>query len=822
VAALFGSAKTLRADTPIFRDTSQPLEARVEDLLSKLTPDEKLNMIAGIKSFNVRGVERLGVPEMHMSDGPLGTRNDGPTTAYPAPICLAASWDPELAHRFGDSIGRDARSRGVNFWLAPGMNIYRVPQNGRNFEYTGEDPYLAGRIVVQIVQGVQSHGVAATIKHFACNNQETERMTVSAEVDQRALQEIYLPAFKAAVQQGHAWAVMCAYNRLNGDYCSANPWLLTETLKKSWGFTGLVMSDWGAVHDTLGPLNAGLDLEMPSNKYFNPEAIKPLMDSGKVTQATIDDKVRRIIRVMIEMGALERPQKDESIPRDDPTSDATALQIAREGIVLLKNENHTLPFDRAKAKTIALVGPNADPAVSGGGGSSYTHAARPVSVLEGLTRKAGDGVKIIRVPWSWNETMAKLAQKAQFVDGGLNAEYFKNRDLDGEPVLKRVDAHVDFDWSSAAPDEKMPREDYSVRWTGKINVAEPGKYAFVLGSDDGSRFFLDGNEVINIWSNHSFERRVKTLDLTAGEHAVKVEYYQGTKDAKISFGWGRPLHVLDDDARQQMKSADAVVICCGFNPDTEHEGADRTFELPYPQDEFLTEAASINPRTALVLNAGGNVDMRHWGDHVPAILHAWYPGQAGGTAIAEILFGDVNPSGKLPATFEKRFEDNAAFGQVSYPGEAGQVNYHEGIFVGYRHFDHDNIEPAYCFGQGLSYTTFDLKNLKVSHEDGQTAESLQATLDVTNTGDRDGSDVVQLYVGQPKCKVERPVRELKQFTRIELKPGETKTVKMRLNRDAFSYYSMSANGWVVDPGEFEIAVGQSSRDLPLKEKISIK
>ena len=313
-------------------------------------PDEKLDMISGVNGFDVRPIERLNVPKLHMSDGPCGTRNDGPTTAYPAPVTLAASWDPELAKEFGESVGRNARARGVNFWLAPAVNIHRVPQNGRNFEYLGEDPYLAGRIVVPIVQGVQSKGVAATVKHFACNNQETERMTVSSEVDDRTLQEIYLPAFKAAVTQGHAWAVMCAYNKLNGTYCSANDWLLNQTLKKSWGFTGVLMSDWGAVHDTLGPLNGGMDLEMPSGKYFNHDAIQPLLDSGKVTWATIDDKCRRIIRVAIEMGALDCAQKDESMPIDDPDSDKTALKIAREGIVLLKNENHTLPLDRSRSR----------------------------------------------------------------------------------------------------------------------------------------------------------------------------------------------------------------------------------------------------------------------------------------------------------------------------------------------------------------------------------------------------------------------------------------------------------------------------------------
>jgi beta-glucosidase len=801
---------------PIYLDSSQPVEARVSDLLSKLTPDEKIDMISGVNGFDVRPIERLNVPKLHMSDGPAGTRNDGPTTAYPAPVGIAASWDTDLANHFGESIGRNARARGVNFWLGPAMNIYRVPQNGRNFEYLGEDPYLAGRVATQIVKGVQSQGVAATIKHFATNNQETERMTISSEVDERALQEIYLPAFKACVTEGHAWAVMCAYNKLNGTYCSANDWLLNETLKKSWGFTGVVMSDWGAVHDTDGPLNAGLDLEMPSDKFFNKEAIQPLLDSGKVTQATIDDKCRRIIRVAVEMGAFDRPQKDESIPLDDPTTDATALQIAREACVLLKNENHTLPLDKTKVKTIAVVGPNADPAVSGGGGSSYTTPTHPVSVLAGLKAIAGEGVKVELVPSGYDRYFDDYVRDAKYVEP-LTATFYKNRKLDGDPVATQTFDHIDFNWTDNPP-AQMPKENYSARFRGQIDVKEAGKYVFVMESDDGSRAFIDDKPVLRMWRAHGKEKALKTIDLTAGKHDIRVEYFQEAKDAIFRFGWGKTAGVIDDDAKKQLASADAVVCCVGFNRDTESEGSDRTFELPYPQDELVQIAAAANPHTILVLNSGGNVDMNPWIDHVPALLQVWYPGQAGGTAIGEILFGQTNPSGHLPQSWEKRFEDNAAFGQVSYPGEADQVNYHEGIFVGYRHFDHDNIEPRFPFGYGLSYTSFDLKTLKVS----ESGESENVSVDVTNTGDREGAEVVQLYVGQSQCKTPRPVRELKQFARVDLKPGETKTVKMTLGRDAFSYYNMATHGWVVDPGEFEISVGRSSRDLPLKQTITVK
>jgi beta-glucosidase len=561
-----------------------------------------------------------------------------------------------------------------------------------------------------------------------------------------------------------------------------------------------------------------MDLEMPNNKYFNKDAIQPLLDSGQVTWATIDDKCRRILRVAMEMGAFDRPQKDESIPLDNPASNETALQIAREGIVLLKNDNHALPLDRTKIKTIAVVGPNCDVAAAGGG-SSYTTPTHPVSVLEGLKAKAGDGVNVIRVPSGFERLFDDFVQNSSYVQP-LSATFYNDRNLKGDPTSTQTVEHVDFNWTDTPP-PNTPKENFSARFTGQIEVKEAGKYLFVMESDDGSRAFVDDKRIMNMWRNHGKEKRMATLDLEPGKHDVKVEYYNDAKDASLRFGWGKTAGVLDDSAKQQLASADAVICCVGFNRDTESEGSDRTFELPYPQDELIKLVSAANPHTIVVLNSGGNVDMNAWIDGVPSLLHAWYPGQAGGTAIAEILLGDTNPSGKLPQSWEKRFEDNAAFGQVSYPGEAGQVNYHEGIFVGYRHLDRNNIEPRFCFGHGLSYTTFKYSNLKVEPVTG-TDGSYQATVDITNTGDRAGSEAVQLYVRQVKCTVERPVRELKGFARVDLKPGDTKQAKILLNRDAFAYYSMSANGWVVDPGEFELQVGPSSRELPLKQTIQVK
>lgn len=803
----------------IFGQATQPVEQRVNELVGKMTVEEKIDLIHGVEGMHVLANDRLGLPKISMSDGPCGVHSYGKTTAYPATIGLAASFDVNLARRFGDSMGSDARARGVHFVLAPALNIYRTAICGRNFEYLGEDPYLAGQIVTQIVRGIQSHGVAATVKHFACNNQEVGRGDFDSVVDERTLNEIYLPAFKAAVVKGHAWAVMAAYNLLNGEHCSENLWLLENTLKKSWGFKGIVMSDWGATHSTMGAFTGGLDLEMPDSEFFNGDKIPPLLNDGRLSKATLDDKVRRLLRVMISIGALDRPQKDDSIPADDPKSDATALQIAREAIVLLKNDNHSLPLDRSKVKTILVVGPNATADVHGGGGSSYVDPFHTVNFFDGIKAKAGAGVNVVTLPLGVDKAIQEILSRSDFLtaDGapGLNGEYFMNKNLDGKAKLSRVDAKIAFDWKGT-PAPGINHDEFSVRWTGKVKIDDAGTYAFALSSDDGSRLFIDGKLLIDSWSDHGAVPEMKNIDLQPGLHDVKIEYYQATGDARIRCGWGKPPQYLTEDQQNQIKSADAVVFCAGFNPDSEHEGADRTFALPFPQDDLIAAVEAVNPHTIVSINSGGGVDMNTWLAKTPAVLQTWYPGQEGGIALGEILFGDVNPSAKLPATFEKHWEDSVA--AKNYPQEAGKVYYREGIFVGYRHFDHSQIEPQFCFGHGLSYTTFDYKNLNISPADDG---SYKVTADITNTGDRDGTEVVQLYVGQLQCSFPRPVRELKAFARLDLKTGETKQAVMTVPHDAFAYYDVNSHGWTVEPGQFEIAVGKSSRDLPLKQTIEV-
>ncbi len=660
----------------VYRDPAAPMEARVEDLLKRLTVDEKIQMLSGGTAMSLRANPRLGIPSFKMSDGPNGVRCYGRAIAYPGGLILAASWDTALADRLGVALGRDARARGVCFLLAPGMNLYRAPMCGRNFEFLGEDPLLSGTMASAYIRGVQSQGVAATAKHFIGNEQEFDRHNLSSNMDERTLRELYLKPFAMAVKSG-VWCVMNSYNPLNGTHTSQDGWLDNTILKGELGFRGLLMSDWSSCYDTLGMANGGLDLEMPAGKFFNRDMLMPLIEKGQVGQATIDDKVRRQLRVAFSMGWFDRPQEDDSISRDDPENEAVALEGAREGVVLLKNEGGLLPLDRRAGMSLAVLGPNADPAVTGGAGSSFVTAIHAVSVLDGLK---GKGATLLRVPW----TGATIAEE----------------------------------------------------------------YA------------------------------------------------------------------------EAIRRADAAIVCVGFqdqnsgaadptDPASEGEGADRGYALPPHQAELIRAVAKLNAKTIVILNAGGSVATADWVASAPALLDAFYPGQDGGEALADILFGDVNPSGRLPFSWEKRWEDCAAYG--NYPTQQSPLanTYKEGVFLGYRWFDEKGIEPLFPFGAGLSYTTFRFSDLKIDSGDGK----LSVTVTVANIGTREGAEVAQVYVAPPQGPVPRPVRELKGFARVLLKAGESRSVTIPC--DDLSYWDPAKKAWTVSPGKYRVTVGDSSRGLYL-------
>lgn len=683
-------------ETPAYLDRTQSLETRVEDLLGRLTLEEKIQLCHADSKFTSAAIPRLGIPRRWLSDGPHGVREDvGPdtwdvagrtddfATALPVAIVLAATWNPELAQEAGQVIGQEARKRGKDIMLGPGVNIMRTPLCGRNFEYYGEDPFLAGRIAVGYIKGVQSQGVASCVKHFAANNQETDRGSINVEMDERTLREIYLPAFKAAVQEAKVWTVMGAYNKFRGVHCCESDYLLNQILKKEWGFQGLVVSDWAGVHSTRGAVLGGLDLEMGTDKayddFYLAKAFREGVKSGEYPQAVLDDKVRRNLRVMIGTGVLN-PRPEGSL--NTKAHQETSRRVAEEGMVLLKNEKDFLPLNAIKIRSVAIIGENATRLQTYGGDSSRVKAFYEISPLAGILNRIGTNVNV-----TYSEGYRKGGDAA-LVEGAVTA----------------------------------------------------------------------------------------------------------------------------------AKAADVVIYVGGINHDVgyDSEGGDKTgLEMPFGQFELIHKVVKANPRTAVVLVGGSPMEMDAWLKQVPAVLLSWYSGMEGGNAIARVLFGDVNPSGKLPATFPKRLADSPAHttGTKGFPGENGTTVYSEGVLVGYRWFDTKNIEPLFPFGHGLSYTTFKYANQKVVR--GTDAKGPIATVEfqITNTGKRAGAEVAQIYVQDVKSSVARPLKELKGFQKVQLQPGETKTISVPLDRSAFAFYDDKQGAWVAEAGEFKILVGASARDI---------
>lgn len=800
-------------------------EKRADALLAKMTLDEKLTLIGGTNDFYTQAIQRLGIPQFRMSDGPLGVHDYGATTAYPAPIALAASWDVELARRVGVSMGKDARARGVHFILAPGLNIYRAPMNGRNFEYLGEDPYLASRFAVAFIEGIQSQGVIATAKHFMGNNSEYGRMDHSSDMDERTMREIYLPAFETSVKEAKVGALMDAYNLVSGMYMTQNNRLNVQIAKKEWGFDGIIMSDWGATHDGIAAANGGLDLEMPSAQFMSKQTLLPAIQRGDVAVSTIDDKVRRILRIAFEFRFFDREQTDLNIPLYSQSGRVLALEEARDGMVLLKNENHFLPLNRSKLKTIAVLGPNAYPAVVGGGGSSQTTPFSAVSFLEGISNAADKNMRVLYLAES--APLDTIVSHTEFVNSpggapGLKGEYFDREDLKGDPSLVRTDEHIDFHWSEGSYRDGGPVDHFAVRWTGYYVPLADDDYRFYTSADDGVRLYVNDELVIDDWRRHGETLNTYLKHLEAGKpYKLRLEYFENVGTATVRFGISSASITLGEETRKLAAKADAVILCMGFGPDSESEGGDRTFRLPSGQDTFIQQIAGVNKNVVVVLNAGGGLDMTKWMDQVPAILHAWYPGQEGGAALAQLLFGDFSPSGKLPASFERRWEDNPAFHSY-YPQKGDKhVEYTEGVFVGYRGYEKAGTKPLFPFGFGLSYTTFDYSDLKITPAAKGTRALIEVTFKIRNTGSSEASEVAQVYVADSHAPVPRPPKELKGFAKVSLRPGETKQLSIFLDRRAFSYYDLTQHDWNTAPGEFGILVGSSSADIQLHGKYSL-
>lgn len=692
--------------------SGDPAETRIDSLISAMTIEEKVAMIHSESSFTSGGVKRLGIPSWVMSDGPHGVRKEhgvdyvpdegveDSVTYLPVGVTLASTWNPELGYAYGKVLGAEANARGKDVILGPGVNIIRTPLNGRNFEYMSEDPYLVSRMVVGYIKGVQEQGVSASVKHYAANNQEIERNSINVEMSERALREIYLPGFHAAVVEGDVNTVMGSYNKFRGQFATHNEYLMNTILKGEWGFKGVVMSDWGAVHNTMEAINNGTDLEMGTDlalgpnpdygKYFLGDTVISLVKAGTVDEKLIDEKVRRILRIMFKThmfgkrpaGALNTQQHQ-----------ATALKVAEEGIVLLKNEN-ILPLKIENIKTIAVIGANGNHKHAGAGGSSQVNGKYEITALAGLRKLAGDKIRIEYAP--------------------------------GYVISKE-----------GKPDQKLIQE--AVKAAAKADVV-----IYVGGWIHG---YSDS------WNDNAFD----------------------------------------------SESVDKPSII-----------------LPFAQEQLIAAVQKANPKNIIVLYGGAATDMSAWNQQAKAIIQAWYPGMEGGNALAGILFGKVNPSGKLPMTFPKKLEDISAHAMGEYPGKDGVVRYNEGILVGYRYFDTKKVEPLFPFGHGLSYTTFAMENLSITKAENKA--SVKVT--VKNTGNVAGAEVVQVYVKDDVASVERPEKELKAFSKVFLDPGASKEIELELNDNAFQYYDETKKQWVLEPGKFTIFVGSSATDIKLTGEVT--
>lgn len=825
------------------RGADPAVERRVDSLLAQLTPEEKIGLLSGINFFDIPGNARVGIPKLGTADSPFGVRADGPSTVYPGGIGLAATWNTALAERVGTEIGRDARARGKHYSLGPAVNIYRAPQNGRNFEYFGEDPWLASRTAVAFIRGLQSQGVSATIKHFLGNNSEYLRNTTDSRIDERALREIYLPAFEAAVKEADVGAIMPSYNLTNGLYMTANHPLLVDLTKSEWGFRGVMMSDWGAVHSTLAAANGGTDLEMPGQQYFVRDSLAPLLKSGAVSQATIDDKVRRLLRNQVRFGWIDRTAVDPAVPRFNTRGRATALDAAREAIVLLKNEGSVLPLNRSRVKIVAVIGPNAYPAVILGGGSATVPPYHGVSVLEGVGDVLGPNVPALYARGL--PSLARMATTTHFTttptggQPGVTVESFNDTTFSGAPIATRVDRTMTLGrpidilsllaifTSDEPPDMSTLRGQPSppaLRWTGYYTPMTGGTQdVFVQQGGfggSGARLFIDGKKLIDSWESANAIVGQTSVALDATPHKVVLEYHAQPGPFGAPFfrvGIAPQGAWVDSAAVRLATKADAVVLAVGFDPQTETEGWDRTFALPPGQDALIRAVAAANPRTVVVINSGGAVNMSGWIDRVPALVESWYPGEFGNTALAEILVGAVNPSGHLPATFERKWEQNPTHDSY-YPAPGTlQVPYKEGVFVGYRGYDKNGVTPLFPFGHGLSYTRFSYGNLAVSPAAGSTPTDprYNVSFDVSNSGAHAGAAVAQVYVSDGHSPVARPPKELKGFAKVTLKPGETRRVTVPLDLRSLAYYDVGGKQWRAEAGTFTIRVGGSSADLPL-------
>jgi beta-glucosidase len=793
---------------------------RIDKLVAELTLEEKISLVHGRDMMATNAVPRLGIPHLYVTDGPHGARGrsfGGPSAAaFPCGTAMGATWDPDLIGEVGVALAGQVLSKGANILLGPTMNIHRSPLAGRNFECISEDPFLTSRTVVSYIRGLQSTGeVGGCAKHYIANDSEFERHTISSEVDERTLREIYLPPFEASVREADVWWVMTAYNRINGTYAAEHAELLQTILRDEWGFQGLVVSDWWGTQSTVPSATAGLDLEMPGPGVYFADNLLEAVRTGAVAESIVDEKVRRVLETMERAGRLDGPEETSETSLDLPADRALIRRVGAESCVLLRNEGDVLPL--RDLGRVAVVGPLAQTASTGGGGSSAVVAHYETTPLDGIRAALGDGVEVVSaVGCLAYKLLPELQHRLASSDGepGLRIDYFDNPDLEGAPVRTEVTTRFRQRWLNQNP---VGDARFSARLSGTFTPDTSGVWTFSLVAASRARLAIDGHEVVDNWTDPQrgdaffglgSSEQTGTIELQAGSpHAITVEFRAAAPQVGMLLVGCLPPMASDPigEAVEAARDADAAVVVVGTNAEWETEGNDRdSMDLPGDQVELIRAVAAVQPNTAVVVISGAPVTM-DWTSDVPAVVQTWFGGQESGNAIADVLFGAVNPSGKLPTTIPARYEDNPAF--ANYPGSGGSVSYEEGVFVGYRHYDANGVEPAFPFGHGLSYTTFGYGDLVVERA---SLDEVVVSIDVTNTGDVAGKEVVQLYVSDVKASVPRPPQELKAFEKVALEPGATKTVRFTLDRRALSFWS---DGWTAEPGEFELRCGSSSRDI---------
>ena len=795
------------------------LDSGYQEVIDKLSVEEKVKLVSGASTWRTLAIPGAGIPEMKVSDGPNGVRGDGGVSAasFPVGVCMASTWNLDLINRLADAIAEEAKSKGVQVVLGPTINIQRTPIGGRNFECYSEDPYLSGMLASAFTDGVQAAGIGACVKHFVCNDSEFERQTISVELDERTLREIYLRPFEIAIKRSNPWTIMASYNRVDGVYVCSHDRLLNQVLKGEWAYDGLVISDWYAAKETVPNALGGLDLEMPGPAIAWGQHLQAAVDSGEVPEAVLDDKIARLLLCMDRTGLLDDVSVTQELALDKPSHQAIAYQAAVEGMVLCKNDG-LLPLDLAKHKKIAVIGPNVKDFRIMGGGSSTLRPHYVATPLDSIASQYPDvEVETARGCFTHKyipEAERHLLSPEQGAnEKGLRYEFFSGG-IDGEILNERVIPRgmVMLAAMAASPQDAL-------RAQGYFKADESGTHTFGILATGKSRIYVDDKLVADNWTNPvageaifgmaSTEARGE-VEMQAGEnYSVKIEFESNTEATLKAMRYG----ILGPDVEDGMtralnlaSEADAVILVVGTNDDWETEGNDReALALPGEQNALIEAVVATNPNTVVVNNSGSPVAMP-WLKRVPAMIQTWFAGQEFGNALMDLITGKANPSGKLPLTFPHRLEDTPAY--TSYPGEFGKVQYGEGVFVGYRWYDTRDIEPLLPFGFGLSYTTFDISDLATDDAD----EIFTVRCTVTNTGEKTGQETVQVYVRPIDKAVARPEKELKGFAKVNLKPGASKTLSIDLDSEAFSHWDIDAAAWRSAKGRYEIIVGNSSRD----------